>query len=149
MRAVLDEAVARRLVGVASFATVSPVVVVCTPSAGVAAAFARVDALLRRGVATLVSCSELAVVVFSVFERVDRVRVVVGFTCSCISGDSDVSFMKKTPFCILARHIVGARVMDTRLPLVRGYASCWFAIGRRKSLFTAIKRGCRKSLFRI
>lgn len=80
------------------------------PAAGAALVFsawawARVEELLRRDVAGFVSCSWLTVVALSDFWRVVRLREVAGFTCSCVSGDSDVSFMKKTPFCILVSHI--------------------------------------------
>jgi hypothetical protein len=61
----------------------------------------RVVELPRRDVADFVSGSWLTVVAFSVFGRVVRLRVLAGFACcSFISGVSDVSFMKKTPFCI-------------------------------------------------
>jgi hypothetical protein len=40
----------------------------------------------------------------SAFARVERLRVVPGFTCSLASGDSDVFFMKKTPFYQMIRH---------------------------------------------
>jgi hypothetical protein len=76
-------------------------------------AWARAVELLRRVVAGLLSASWLAAfvadffsgswlaaVAFSVFERLDRLRVVAGFTCSFVSEDSDVFVMKKTPFCI-------------------------------------------------
>lgn len=81
-------AVVRRRVGVASLANVSFAVAPFS-----AEAFVRVLELLRREVVVLVSCSELAVGTFSAFERVVRLRVLAGFTCSCISGDSDVSFI--------------------------------------------------------
>ena len=68
-------------------------------------AWARVVELLRRDVAGFVSCSWLTVVAFSGFWRVVRLRGVAGFACSCVSGESDVFVMKKTPFCILVCHI--------------------------------------------
>jgi hypothetical protein len=72
------------------------------PSVAVASlvfsAWVRDAVLLRRVVAGLFSDSWLTVVAFSVFERVDRVRVVAGFSCSFVSEDSDVFVMKKTPF---------------------------------------------------
>ena len=61
---------------------------------------ARVVELLRRDVAGFVTCSWLTAAALSDFWRLVRLRVVAGFACSCVSGDSDVSFMKKTPFYI-------------------------------------------------
>jgi hypothetical protein len=89
-------------------------------------AVADVD-VVRRLAAGLTSCSELSGLpgkVLSVLERLDRLLVVAGFTCSLVlalaSGDSDVFLMKKTPFYRMVR-------------LKR----------RRKSLFTATKKYCR------
>ena len=89
------------------------------------AAVADVD-VVRRLTAGLTSCSEFSGLpgkALSVLERVlVRLLVVAGFTCSLVlaSGDSDVFFMKKTPFYWMVR-------------LKR----------RQKSLFTATKKYCR------
>lgn len=106
----------------------------------------RVVELLRRDVAGFVSGSWLAAVAFSVFGRVVRLRVVAGFACcSFISGVSDVSFMKKTPFCIVVRRITSASVL-TRLPvdLLCAYRVTSSGSDRAlESLFTATKKDCR------
>jgi hypothetical protein len=71
-----------------------------------AGAWVRAAGLLRREVAGFFSCSWLTVVAFSGFWRGVRLREIVGFACSRVSGDSDVFFMKKTPFCILVHPII-------------------------------------------
>lgn len=108
-------------------------------------AWLRVFELLRRGEVVFVSCSWLTVVAFSVLGRVVRLRV--GFACSCVSGDSDVFFMKKTPFCILVwphhlSHCADALFTVVCFPLA-SHASFTGGDGRRKSLFTATKKDCR------
>ncbi|HEY6408642.1 MAG TPA: hypothetical protein VIY29_14345, partial [Ktedonobacteraceae bacterium] len=65
--------------------------------------------VVRRLVAGFASCSEFSCLLgtaLSVLERVlVRLLVVAGFTCSfsLVSGDSDVFFMKKTPFYRMMR----------------------------------------------
>ena len=85
---------------------------------------AGVDVCVRRLTTGFTSCSELSPgKALAGLERVlVRLLVVAGFTCSValVSGDSDVFFMKKTPFYRIMR-------------LMR----C------RKSLFTATKKYCR------
>lgn len=76
---------------------------------GVSAAPVSIGAAVRLRAAGFTVCSWLARggagAALSVFARlVERLRVVAGFACTFASGDSDVLFIKKTPFYRLICH---------------------------------------------
>ncbi len=71
---------------------------------------------VRRRVAGFGACSCVSGVALSVFARaVERLRVVVGFTCSLASGDSDVLLIKKTPFYQMICHGAGLKRLKSTL----------------------------------
>lgn len=114
----------------AAGATAAALAVSVTIWAGATVApLAEAAGVARRLEVGFTSCSEFSCLVgeaLAVLERVlVRLLVVAGFTCSfsLVSGDSDIFFMKKTPFNRMMRHQ-----------------------RRQKSLFTATKKYCR--LFR-
>jgi hypothetical protein len=63
-------------------------------------------AVVRLRVVGFAACSWLssAGAAFSAFVRVERLRIAVGFSCTLASGDSDVLFIKKTPFYRMICH---------------------------------------------
>src|SRR5713226_359020 len=119
--------------GVVVSALASPAIVVAALASAMRGAVVvplleAVDAVVRRRVTGLVSCVGARFIapaagVLSDFDRVLlRLRGVAVLACSLPSGagDSDVFFMKKTPFYCIMRHK-------------------W----HRKSLFTATRKDCR------